>query len=277
MRIPSLLCTLLLAAAGAILPGAQPVRAQADGAEARRVEALDVVVRSGAVARGLLPAPYADPDSAVRVLESAVSAGTGDATLWNALARERTALGIMAASDPVQQAQLRRAVEAGREAVRTDSLSADAHFWLAASLGLLADVSGGRAKISFARESWETARVALALDPDHPGAHHIMGRLHRGARRLSWMSRLIAGALGLGDVLEDASWESAEDHLRLAAEAEAGTLMYRVELARLLAERDRTDEARRILDGVLARTPRHAFDRHFLEVARQDREALRPG
>lgn len=54
---------------------------------------------------------------------------------------------------------------------------AEGHYWLAAALGLASDRAGGRDKISLARDAHHHTLRALDLDPEHPGANHILGRL----------------------------------------------------------------------------------------------------
>lgn len=214
-----------------------------------------------------LPAPYEDPARAVRLLDDLRRAHPGRIDLHLDAAREHAVLGVLGDTRDERLMHLRASEEAARAAVALEPARADAHYWLAAALGMQADEEGGLTKISKAREAYRVAVGTLELDPDHAGAHHIVGRLHVGARRLGWADRLIARGLGLGEILDQASWESAERHLRLAVEGDPRALLHRVDLAKLLARRSRPDEARVILTEVASREPRHALEAHHRELA----------
>jgi len=216
----------------------------------------------------VLPPAHHDPALSLRLL-GALARAEPDRLEWRlSLAREATTLGITAGTSEGRKEALRAGVEAGREAVARAAEDADAHYWLAASLGLLADEEGGRTKISLAREAYVEARRALELSPDHPGAHHILGRLHAGTVRLSWLSRMIARGLGLGAIVDDASLESAEEHLRHAFDADPGPLVHAFELAKLLVETgEGPEEGRALLEELAARRSRYPLDTHYIRRA----------
>jgi hypothetical protein len=108
---------------------------------------------------------------------------------------------------------------------------------LAALLGARAVLGAGRARIAAARELHHQASRVLALDPGHPGAHHILGRLHAGVLRLDRISRFLATRVSGGDALAGASWDEARRHLELAEREEPCRPEHHVELARLHRER----------------------------------------
>ena len=129
--------------------------------------------------------------------------------------------------------------------------SADAHQWRAVTTGLLSELVGVRDKIHYGRLSYEEAVTAVELDSTHPGAHHVLGRVHAGVMRLGWLTRFIAGKMGLGEVLDEASWDDAEHHLGRAVELDPDEVTFRLELALVLRERDRHDAAREHLTALL--------------------------
>lgn len=216
----------------------------------------------------LLPAPYTDPVRSLALLAELRSLHPGSVALHLAAAREATGLGLVATDRDEALAHFRDAVDAARSAAALDPDGAETLYWLSASLGLQADLESGRSKISLAQEAYTLAQRTLELDPHHGGANHIVGRLHNGAKRLSWVSRLIARGLGLGEILNQASWESAERHLRLAVGYDPDPLVHHLELAKLLLHRDRPTEGRTILAALAARTPRHAVDERVIRDAR---------
>jgi tetratricopeptide (TPR) repeat protein len=217
----------------------------------------------------LLPAAYTDPVGSLRLLRELVALSPDRADLLLASAREGTALGVIDTTREARLAHLHEAISAARAAVALEPGDADAHYWLAASLGLAADVEGGRTKITLAREAYAEALRTLELDSVHGGAHHVVGRMHTGSLRLSWISRLVARGLGLGEILGQASWESADLHLRRAVALDPDPLVHHVELAKLLLERGDEEEAVDILEAVAERSPRHDLDAHYIEEARE--------
>jgi hypothetical protein len=227
-----------------------------------------------AVPAPLLPSPYADSEAAVRIASDMLVDAPADVRLHLVIAREASALGIVRASKGERIDWLVRAHESASAAFALDSMNADVGYWVSASAGLRADEEGGRTKIALARQAYAYTLRTLELDSLHPGANHIMGRLHAGAKRLGWLNRVIARALGLGEIMDAASWEGAERHLRFAAEGDPGQLVHLYELGRLLAERSDAlnadpEEGLSILRDVAGRAPRHALDSVYVARARE--------
>ena len=216
-----------------------------------------------------LPRPFQDPEAALVMLADMRAESPDDVTLALAVAREATALGELSDSLVARNRWLMTAEHAARDALTVDPLDADSHYWLSASLGLRAHTEGGRTKISLARESYDHARRALELDSLHGGASHIVGRLHSGAKRLGWVTRVIARGLGLGAILDEASWESAERHLRVGVAHDPDQLAHHFELGKLLAEYRPASEAEgyQILRDVATRRPRHRLEVRYIDLA----------
>lgn len=137
-----------------------------------------------------------------------------------------------------------RAERLARRAVAADSLGADGHFALAAAVGRASLTMGKKARIRRATLIRDEARRAIALDPRHDGAYHVLGRWHAEIMRLSGFSRFFARRfLGAG-VFKEASWDSAVVNLEKAVVLDPGRIYHRLELARIYADRKRYDEAR---------------------------------
>lgn len=255
LRTPSSLPALLLVACSTLAPGA--------------AAQTSTPIRIVAVER-IFPMPYHDPRASIEAARAQLEQRPDDITLLLTIAREASALGVVDSVHEGRLAWVAQAEEAARAAFAIDSTRVDVQYWLAASLGLHADQQGGRTKITLAREAYTRARRTLELEPNHAGAHHIVGRLHMGAKRLGWASRLIARGLGLGGILSEASWESAEHHMRTAADGEPDQLVNRYELGKMLREElDRVEEGEGILQGVADHVPRHALDAYYVLRAQQ--------
>jgi len=90
-----------------------------------------------------------------------------------------------------------------------DSNGADGHFHVARALGRQALSVGSKARIQYAKAVRAEALEALAIDPRHPGALHVMGVWNAEIMRLSSLQRFIARNLLGGGILGSASWQEA--------------------------------------------------------------------
>ena len=244
MRTPFLAWWLVLGGVGATGVGAQvartvhtPILAVADAVQAgdeahtalRPMDALD----------RFRDALDVDPDSYP--------------ALWRA-SREALALGALAADDDDRRRWREAAVTYARHATDVNSDGVEGHAWLARTLwASLQDRSvGARARGS--ADALAAARRALALDPANPAAHGVIGAWHADIMRLSPVARWAVRHLVGPDAVDGASWQDAEVHLRLAAEAaEPAGLTYHLALGRVLLDAGRRDEGRACLRLVLER------------------------
>lgn len=106
----------------------------------------------------------------------------------------------------------------------------------AAVLGARTEVEGGRKQVSKAIALHRQVGRVLALDPAHPGAHYIQGRLNAAVMRLGGLKRFIATKLLGGGALSSASWTKARRFLELAADGDPCVPEHHFELARVYAE-----------------------------------------
>ncbi|HEX2249573.1 MAG TPA: hypothetical protein VHH32_04445, partial [Gemmatimonadales bacterium] len=156
-------------------------------------------------------------------------------------------------------------------AVASDPTRADGHFALAAAMGQASLAKGRKERIRRASLVRRSALRALALDPKHDGAHHILGRWNAEIMRTSGFSRFVAKKfLGAG-VFNQASWERAIYHLERAAELDPGRIYHHVELARIYADRERYADAEDHLERVDSLPEREFMD----SVYKSDAAALR--
>jgi hypothetical protein len=151
----------------------------------------------------------------------------------------------------------------------------EARWWRVAALGHRIDHESPRQKVMLAGLVNEEARAILEVNPSHPGAHHALGRLNAGILRLNRVLRFFALRIfGQGE-LDQASWELAEGHMRMARDAVPCALLHRFELARILADQGRTREARAELETLLALPDRIPHDPVIREQAQTLLSTLR--
>lgn len=211
-----------------------------------------------------------DPAAALAYFENALAV---DST--NAEANWRAALALvdMATAIPAESKSLRRdsmlvrAERMARRAIAGDSPIADPHFVLAFALGERALGRGRSERLRVAKEVRDLAVEALRLDPNHAGAHHVLGRWHAEAMRLSGVSRFLARTLLGGGILGEASWEEAIRHLEAAVASRPAWIYHRLDLARVYLDRDRYEDARKQLEMIDTLPLGDLKDPQYKEVA----------
>lgn len=171
--------------------------------------------------------------------------------LWRA-SRESLALGELAASDERRDAWYAEAVDHARAAVAAAPDRPQGHALLARSLWADARTRSAGVRARRSEEILSEARRTLALDPSNATAHRVLGEWHADVMGMSTVTRWAAERL-MGDILEEASWEAAEDHLRLAVSVEPQGLAHHFALGMMLLRQGRTDEGRAALRQVLDR------------------------
>jgi hypothetical protein len=102
----------------------------------------------------------------------------------------------------------------------------------------------------------------LDEDPEHPGAHHLLGRMSAAVMRLGGTKRFLARLAVGGDLLASASWEAARMHLGRAERGAPCMAEHHLELARLMVDTGDIPGARREATHVLILTRAAAITRH---------------
>lgn len=140
-------------------------------------------------------------------------------------------------------------------AVRADSLDAEGHFVVSLALGQLSRTRGGKERVRFAEIIFNEATRAIELDPEHDGAHHVLGAWHAEVKRLSGISKFFAKTLFGAAFLDQATWEAAVHHLERSVALRPEYLFHRLELAEVYLDLDRPKDARPQLEAVLSLPP----------------------
>lgn len=188
--------------------------------------------------------------------------------LWRA-AREAVNLGMLTRDDGARTEWYESAIAYGRRAVAIDTASVEGWVWLAIAQGRRALNVGPRARVRLANEIHASAQRALALDSTAAAAHHVLGEWHAEIRRLGGLTRFTARTLLGAEAFDQASWDDAEHHLRRAVELDPHGLIHHLALARVLLDRDQTDDARTHLEAVLTRPAREPTDALHKQAAQE--------
>ncbi|MCC6318900.1 MAG: hypothetical protein IT361_14575 [Gemmatimonadaceae bacterium] len=157
--------------------------------------------------------------------------------------------------DATRRKELFRRGEAyARRAVAADPRSAEYQFDLARALGRTALSVGVRERVRYATEIRAVALEALRLDPNHPGALHVMGVWNAEVMRLNGVERFFAKNLLGGRVFSQASWKDALSYMEKAVAVDPVRLTHKLDLAKIYLDVDSTAKAREQLEAVVQGT-----------------------
>lgn len=151
---------------------------------------------------------------------------------------------------PARDSLYARAEAYAKRAVRAFPESADAWFVLANAMGRTSLTKGNRERVRHAAEIRDAARRAIALDPRHDGAYHVLGRWHAEIMRLSGIQKFFARTFLGGRILGQASWDSATANLERSVAIDPARIVHRIDLARVYVDLRRYADARVQLERI---------------------------
>lgn len=228
--------------------------------------ASPLAAQNDALARGRTAMEAHDPGTARLLLEEAVrQAPTSYEANWR-LALVLLDLGAETPEEtrsPARDSLYAQAERAARAAVAARPDGADGHFALANALGRTSLTLGQRDRIRKAGEIRAEAQRAIALDPEHSGAWHVLGRWHAEVMRLSGFKKFFAKNFLGADIFKEASWEEAEQDLRRAVTLDPDRIFHRLDLAEVLADREKWRDARAQIDTLLKLPPVDPLDTEY--------------
>ena len=201
-------------------------------------------------ARAAVQVPAEDPDALYRDRETLTSA-TRAAEIWAArltadprdfeaawkLARGRYWLGTNGLPAPQRKAALEQGIAAARTAAAIEPARPEGHFWLAASMGALAESFGMRQGIKYRGAIKESLERVLAIDPgfQQGSADRALGR---------WYFK-VPGMFGGDD-------KKSEAYLRKALAYNEQSIITRLFLAETLIDEGQREAAREQLEAAVA-------------------------
>src|SRR4051812_19541833 len=150
---------------------------------------------------------------ALKHYDAAIGPDSSDSeVLWKA-ARAAVDVGEASTDKATQTRYYLQAEALARRAVKDNPNDAEGHFHLARALGKRALSLGVTDRIKYATSVREQALEALRLDPNHPGALHVMGVWNAEIMRLNGFSRMMAKNFLGGKVFGTANWNDAQRYL----------------------------------------------------------------
>src|SRR5688572_6766699 len=189
------------------------------------------------------------PDVALRHYEAALA---GDSLSYEANWRAARAIADIAKQIQGNADSLKRRRDSlytaargyAERAIRADSSQADGHYALAMVLGRLSRTKGSKERVRYARVIFDEATRAVAINPEHDNAHHVLGAWHAEVKRLSGIQRFFAKALFGGGFMSKANWDDAVRHLERAVAIAPQHIYHRLELAEVYADVGENSKAR---------------------------------
>jgi regulator of microtubule dynamics protein 3 len=152
-------------------------------------------------------------------------------------------------------------------AIRSDSLGADGHYALAMVLGRLSRTKGSKERVRYAKLIYDEATRAVTLNPNHDGAHHVLGAWNAEVKRLSGIQRFFAKALFGGGFMSVATWDDAVKHLERAVALNPQHIYHRLELAEVYTDLEQYTKAREQLTIIPTLPIRDVLDAQYKEDA----------
>lgn len=235
---------------------------------ASRVVAQDA---ASLVARGDSAYAVFNAEAALALYESAVAMDSSNAGALGKASRTAVDVGE-SLTDAARQMELFRTGERyARLAVRADSASAEHWFHLARALGRTALSVGVRDRVKYAVEIRRCAQNSLAIDPDHPGALHVLGMWNAEVKRLSGFELFFARRFLGGNVLGQANWKDAVSYMERAVSVDPQRIAHQLDLAGVYADTGEKDKARAAYEAVIASTTRVDFNDSLYKKQAEER------
>ena len=238
---------------------------------------LDAQQATDHVALGIVATEARDLRMALQHFEAALKQ---DSLNYEANWRAALTLGLMGDPFPMavksaeRDSLYARAERYAQRAVAADPAGADGHFALAASLGRAALMVGPEEKVRRATLIRNEALRALAIDPRHDGANHILGRWNAEIMRLPGIGRFLAKHFLGARVLDQASWPKAISHMEKAVELAPGRIYHHLALADIYADANQLRDAEAQLRLVDSLPVREALDTNYRQQAASLRKRL---
>jgi tetratricopeptide (TPR) repeat protein len=189
------------------------------------------------VAQGNKEHDARDATAALKDYEAALAADPNDYDALIKAAYEAVELGEFDPSAEHRTALYRSAEQYARRAVAANPRDAESHFQLAEAMGRNALTMGVRDRVKLAGEIRDEALAALAIDPKHSGALHVLGVWNAEIMRLNGLSRAIARHFLGGKAFDAANWDDAQRFLEQAVAYDSARIVHRLDLADVYADR----------------------------------------
>lgn len=171
-----------------------------------------------------------NPVAALVHYEAAVAADPKNGEALGKASRAAVDIGEQV-TDATRRSELfRKGEQYARRAVEATPNDPESHFHLARALGRNALTLGVRDRVKYANEIRAQALEALRLDPNHPGALHVLGMWNAEVMRLNGVERFFAKNVLGGKTFGLANWKDAVTSLEKAVAVDPSRLTHHLDL-----------------------------------------------
>jgi tetratricopeptide (TPR) repeat protein len=153
------------------------------------------------------------------------------------------------------------------EALRTDSLSADANYVMSLALSRLTEAATIKEKLQLVGEIHRFASLAIRIDPDHRKALYTLGKWHLEVSSLG-MAQKTAIKLAVKD-LPEASVEQAIAQFERVRTLAPGFIANLLALAEAYKAAGRSDKSIAVLERLVKLPPANQDDPGYKDKARK--------
>ena len=216
-----------------------------------------------------------DPAAALKHYEAALAVDPKDYDALIKASRDAVDVGEFAEAKETRSAMYKSGELYARRAIEVKPQGADGHFYLARSLGRMAQSLGPKDRVKYATDVRAHAMDALKIDPKHPGALHVMGMWNAEVMRLSGPTRWFAKNLLGGQVFGSANWESAVRYMEQAVAVEPNRISHRIDLAEIYRDTKNKARAREEFETVVRAPATDYNDRFYKRNAEQQLKKLK--
>jgi FimV-like protein len=183
--------------------------------------------------------------------QAALALDSTNAEALGKASRSAVDLGEAEPDGAKRKALYRSGEQYARRAVAANPRDAENHFHLARALGRTALSVGVRERVKYGSEIRGVGLEALKLDPNHPGALHVLGVWNAEIMRLNGVERFFAKNMLGGRVFSQANWKDAVAYMEKAVQVDPTRLTHKLDLGKIYMDTKDHVKARQMLEAVV--------------------------
>lgn len=190
-----------------------------------------------------------------QMCEEALAKVTAKDDIYWRMARFKAWEGAIAKEAPDKLKLFNNAKGWAEKGIEANSGNAETHFWLGVAYGRIGETQGIFKSFSLIEPIRHEMDEVLKLNPNHAGAHHLLGVMYR---KLPWF--------------KGGSNKKSVEELQKSIDLNSANTLYHLDLAKTYLAMDKTKEARIELEKVKTIMP--PFDPVEAEIDRRAAEQL---